>query len=511
MLLLPYQPIYDNTRLVLSVTTCLVVVTVIARAYRSRSRNGLPLPPSPPNWRLMGHFLPLRHPFLTVAEWVDECGPVITIRAGTEKVVMIGRYKAAVGIMEKQGRALADRPPMNSGQMITGGLAIGLARIGDRWRRMRKAVHTHLQPKAAEAYQPLQMSFAKNTVLNILDDPSNFQGHVLSYAATTVLKVAYGKDTPTSAADPEVRAIHHYMTVFRTVLQPGAYWVDTIPWLRYLPWYGRELNSEFEVSRKVYFGQMNRLKQQLQSNVDAGPSFGRYVLENEHLLGLSELEAHYLPGTFFAAGSHSTAAAICTVLMAAACFPEEQAKVRAELDAVVGRHRAPTFADQQSLPLLHAFISEALRWRPVSPNGVPHRTTQDVFWENYCIPAGTTVLGSNWAISKDPEVYPDPDVFKPQRWMNDQGELRDDITFFVYGFGRRICPGIHLANRSVWINSVLLFWAFQLTLDHTKPLNDMGFMDLVSPRVSCPIVFTPRVPDVELRHIMHRYAEVDSE
>jgi hypothetical protein len=75
--------------------------------------------------------------------------------------------------------------------------------------------------------------------------------------------VAYGKDTPTSAADPEVRAIHQYMTVFRTVLQPGAYWVDTIPWLRYLPWYGRKLNSEFEVSRKVYFGQMNRLKQQL--------------------------------------------------------------------------------------------------------------------------------------------------------------------------------------------------------------------------------------------------------
>lgn len=72
--------------------------------------------------------------------------------------------------------------------------------------------------------------------------------------------------------------------------------------------------------------------------------------------------------------------------MAAACFPEEQAKVHAELDAVVGKHRGkstsycssidamispqvPTFADQQSLPRLNALISEALRWRPSAANG----------------------------------------------------------------------------------------------------------------------------------------------
>jgi hypothetical protein len=78
-------------------------------------------------------------------------------------------------------------------------------------------------------------------------------------------------------------------------------------------------------------------------------------------------------------------AAIYTVLMAAACFPSEQAKVQAELDQVIGRHRGssstvhlrfyqfndvcpkvPTFADQQSLPRLQAFISEASRWRPLA-------------------------------------------------------------------------------------------------------------------------------------------------
>lgn len=175
-------------------------------------------------------------------------------------------------------------------------------------------------------------------------------------------------------------------------------------------------------------------------------------------------------------------------------------------------HKPRTYSilhPRSSLPLLTAFISEALRWRPLGPNGFPHRTTKDVIWENYCIPAGTTVLGNHWAISRDAEVYPDPDAFKPQRWINDQGRLRDDLTYFVYGFGRRICPGLHLANRSVWINSVLVLWAFQLTLDPTKPVDDVGFMRVEMPHVSCPIEFKPRVPDAELRRMMDIYPEVE--
>jgi hypothetical protein len=58
MLLLPGLHIDENTQLVLGVAACLVMVVVISRVYRLRSKNSLPLPPSPPNWRLMGHFLP---------------------------------------------------------------------------------------------------------------------------------------------------------------------------------------------------------------------------------------------------------------------------------------------------------------------------------------------------------------------------------------------------------------------------------------------------------------------
>ncbi|KAG1736247.1 cytochrome P450 [Suillus lakei] len=506
---LPDLRIPDNTQLVLSAAACLVVVGAIVGVYRPKSKSGLPLPPSPPTWRLRGHLLPPRKPFLTIAGWIDEYGSLITIRSKFERIVIIGRYKAAVEIMENQGKLTADRPRMiAAGEIFGGGMSIAFSPFGDRFRRMRRALHSHLQPKAAEAYQPLQMSHAKNIVLGVLDNPHNFQHHVITYAATTIMKVAYGKNTPTSATDPEVVEMRQIVGMVAGILRPGAYLVDSIPWLKYLPWYGRDLKLGFERGKKLNTGHLERVKEQM-SNEDIGPSFMKYMLENSQSYGLTETEMASLGGAFFGAGSDTTSMSICTVLMAAACFPNEQAKVQAELDAAIGRLRAPTFADQKSLPRLQAFISEALRWRPVASGGLAHRTTKDVIWENYYIPAGTTVFGSHWSISRDPDIYPEPYAFKPQRWINDKGGLRDDLKFFVYGFGRRVCPGQHVANRSVFITALLILWAFKLTLDPTKPLDDMGFMTGSMPNVlPCTFEFEKRIPETELRSMMQHYPEV---
>ncbi|KAG1798769.1 uncharacterized protein BJ212DRAFT_197850 [Suillus subaureus] len=140
-----------------------------------------------------------------------------------------------------------------------------------------RVLHTHLQPKLAEAYQPLQMSQAKHVILNILDDPHNFQDHVAVYAATTIMKVSYGKTTPTSATDPEIGEARQLIKRFRTILRHGNYLVDSIPWLRYLPWYAPELKDQFERTRRLYTNQLNRVKLRMQSNEDIGPSFAKHM------------------------------------------------------------------------------------------------------------------------------------------------------------------------------------------------------------------------------------------
>ncbi|KAG2121715.1 cytochrome P450 [Suillus cothurnatus] len=401
--------------------------------------------------------------FMTVASWIEEYGPLITLRTGIEKYIVIGRYKAAAEIMEKQGASLVDRPPFIAvGELLCGGMVLPFVPAGER------TIHTHLLPKAAEAYQPLQISYAKNTVINILNDPHNFQDHARTYAAATSMKIAYGKTTPTSATDPEVKRVTELADKVRTALHPGAYLVDSIPWLKYLPWYARELRDSCRDSQKLFIEQLGRLKQELEGG-EASPSLGRCLLEENSFNAMSKLKMAYLAGTVFAAGS--------------------------DTDAAIGTDRAPAFTDKKSLPRLHAFISEALRWRPLIPMGMPHRTTQVVVFEDYRIPAGTTVFGNHWAISRDPDVFPDPNAFKPDH----------DLKFFVFGFGRRVCPGQHVANSSVFINTVLVLWAFRLTLDRTKPLDDAAFMNGTLPNEqSCTIDFQTRIPEAELRRIMGR-------
>ncbi|KAG2118174.1 uncharacterized protein F5147DRAFT_670248 [Suillus discolor] len=71
--------------------------------------------------------------------------------------------------------------------------------------------------------------------------------------------------------------------------------------------------------------------------------------------------------------------------------------------------------------------------------------------ENYYIPAGTTVFGNTWAICWNPEVFPEPDAFKPQCWIDDQGRLRDDFNNFLFGFGRREHSIAHISRLNLML------------------------------------------------------------
>ncbi|KAG0694279.1 hypothetical protein DFH29DRAFT_1006472 [Suillus ampliporus] len=80
---------------ILRAAACLGIVGLIARTYLAKSESGLPLPPSPPTWRLRGHYIPPRTSYLTETRWIDEYGPLITLRSGLQKFVVIGRYKVS--------------------------------------------------------------------------------------------------------------------------------------------------------------------------------------------------------------------------------------------------------------------------------------------------------------------------------------------------------------------------------------------------------------------------------
>ncbi|KAI9572560.1 cytochrome P450 [Boletus coccyginus] len=486
-----------------------LVLTSSAVRAKLKSRRRLPLPPGPPGHWLFGNTMPKANQSQQFAAWIDHYGPVISLRLGPRIMIIIGRHQESVDIMEKEGGLLADRPrAVAAGEILSRGLLMILAPAGERFRRLRRAAHTHLQAKAVESYGPIQMQTARDVILDILNDPKRHQAHANRYAAAAILRITYGKSTPTSTDAPEIITVHKMLKRFQSIMRPGALLVEWYPILKYVPFYLDYIREWGDEVSELFHGQLGRVGDQLNMG-GAGPSFARYLLENQDTHKLSYEEMAYLAGSLFGAGSDTTAVAIMVVVMAAACHPEAQNVVQEELDNVVGRDRAPTFDDYDSLPQIQAFMLECLRWRPVTTLGFPHRALTDIPYKDFCIPEGALVFGNHWAISRDPEVYPNPDSFDPQRWLNRDGWVRDDLKFPSFGFGRRICPGQHVANRSVFINTALLLWSFRITQDPNSPIDDKAFVDGVvahpKPFDAC---FTPRIADeAHLREAMAKYAE----
>jgi len=458
-----------------AIALCLAAISVIHRSRQNAA--DAHLPPGPKGHWLLGNSIPTAFAYRHFEELTKEYGPIFTLRQGFTRVVVIGRMQAAVEIMEKEGAALVDRPlNISAGETLSGGMRVLLTPAGERFKKMRRALHAHLQPKSVAAYAPVLMRNARQHVIDILEDPAGHQDHAKRYSAAVVMALAYGRH-PKSYHDPDVQAVNRCLTRLGNNLRPGLWRVDVYPFLKYVPGYLKELQDGHQEELALFKRQLREVKQAMDRGEEVPQSFGKYLLERQAELELSDDETAYLAGSMFGAGSDTTASAISVGVLAAACYPAASARLHEELDRVLGRDRAPTAADQHMLPQTMAFVLETFRWRPVSAGGFAHKATRDIVWQNYVIPKGTSVMGNIWAVGRDPEYFPDPEAFNPQRWLTADGALKEDMKSYPFGYGRRVCPGQHMATASVFLNTALLHWAFAIRADARAPIDPLAFTE----------------------------------
>ncbi|KAI0313059.1 cytochrome P450 [Amylostereum chailletii] len=152
--------------------------------------------------------------------------------------------------------------------------------------------------------------------------------------------------------------------------------------------------------------------------------------------------------------------------------PDILAKAQEEMDRVVGRDRLPDFGDRSSLPYLEAVILELYRWHAAVPLCVPHRSLNADHYRGYDIPANVMDIPNIWAMLRDEEFYPMPEVFNPDRFLNLSPEEADrmDPVKIIFGFGRRRCPGRYFALNNVWLSVASIVATFAIS----APLDEKG-------------------------------------
>lgn len=154
-------------------------------------------------------------------------------------------------------------------------------------------------------------------------------------------------------------------------------------------------------------------------------------------------------------------------------YPDVQRKAQECIDAICGDSRLPTMEDEPSLPYIRSLMKETLRWMPTTILGaVPHATTQDDTYKGFLIPKGAGVVNNVWTVNNDPKrTNNQPRIFNPDRYKDDDLGLYDSASnpdgtkrdMFTFGAGRRICPGMHVAERSLFLGMSRLLWGFNIS------------------------------------------------
>jgi cytochrome P450 len=283
------------------------------------------------------------------------------------------------------------------------------------------------------------------------------------FMTSIALGIAYGRRI-LDLKDEMVSFNHESILEFQRANTPGKYIVETWPLLLWLPrplqWFRPALEileRIREKDRETYMSYFNDVKRRSKAGI-AKDCMATYSLWHGGSQGMTDVDVAYALSAPFSAGVDTALPALKWSLVAAICFPEILKRIQAELDSVVGRDRMPTFDDERSLPYLCAFIKEVIRWRPVVPLGIPHATTKADVYSGYDIPKGATVFSNIDVLVKDPNLFDDPETFNPSRFLtphkpvgNWNGKVESDFTI-PFGFGRRVCPGMHVALQSAFIS-----------------------------------------------------------
>lgn len=120
----------------------------------------------------------------------------------------------------------------------------------------------------------------------------------------------------------------------------------------------------------------------------------------------------------------------------------------------------------------------------ICDTGFPHAVTKDDVYDGYFIHKGAVIIPNQWAIFRDEAQYPDPDVFNPERFLKPgYPTYQEPLTKFPnlgrfagFGHGRRICPGLEVSEKALFLEVVSLYWACNI-----KPEQDANGQDVEIP------------------------------
>nr|AKO60176.1 1,2-dehydroreticuline synthase [Papaver rhoeas]AKO60182.1 1,2-dehydroreticuline synthase [Papaver rhoeas] len=422
---------------------------------------------------------------VTLGNMADKYGPIFSFPTGGHRALVVSSWEMAKECFTGDNDIVFSNRPMPLSFKIifnAGGIdSAGLTQVpyGKYWRELRKiCVHNLLSNQQLLKFRHLinsqvDTSFTKlyescnkgNSGMVRMDD---WLGE-LSFNVIGRIVCGFRSDTETSATSSAERFTVAIDEASRFMSIPAV--SDTFPWLGWidrLTGLIKDMKHHAEKLDLVVESIIEDHRQKRRfSRTKKGDENNTEDEQDDFIdICLSIMEQPELPGNNYARqmpiksiivdmiGGATDTTKLTTIWTLSLLLnnPHVLGKAKEEVDAHFGKKRSSTngevmvdFDDIRSLVYIQAIIKESMRLYPASPV-VERLSSEDCVVGGFHVSAGTRLWVNVWKVQRDPEVWDDPSVFRPERFLSNEQKMVDvrgqDYELLPFGAGRRICPGV---------------------------------------------------------------------
>ncbi|NXC58857.1 CP3AL protein, partial [Aleadryas rufinucha] len=386
--------------------------------------------------------------------------------------------------------------------------AVSLAE-DEHWKRLRTVLSpTFTSGKLKEMF-PIMKHYGevlvKNVQKQVKDDSSISVKHIFgSYSMDVVTSTSFGVniDSMNNPKDPFVREMKKLVKF--DFLDPLSILSFVFPFLTPLL---AKLGVSFFPSDAVNFFMRSiaKIKQEREKEAHKGRvDFLQLMIESQHSASqgnneanhsykaLTDIEVLAQAFIFIFAGYEPTSNSLGYLAYELALHPDVQQKLLQEIDTVLPNKAPLTYEAVMKLEYLDMTVNETLRLYPLGGR-IERTSKKDVEINGVTIPKGVVVTIPPYVLHRDPEYWPNPDEFRPERFSKENKESIDPYTYLPFGAGPRNCIGMRFALLSlkVAIASLLQHFTFQTCKETQIPIK-LSSVGLLTPEKPIILKLVPR-------------------
>jgi cytochrome P450 len=332
---------------------------------------------------------------------------------------------------------------------------------GDFWRRQRKLMQPAFHTKRIDAYAETMVDYTERMLADWKDGESrDIAQEMMQVTLYIVGKTLFDADlrSESSAVAHALEFMLEDVSNFSQRIIQLPEWIPTPT--------RRKRNHTIDTLNQVI---MPMIEKRRQSKEDTGDLLSMLLLaQDDEGSGMSDNQVRNESLTIVLAGHETTANTLTWTFYLLSQYPEVAEKLRAEVDTVLGKRR-PNLADLKNLPYTEQVIKEAMRvYPPVWSVG--RQNIEETTLGGYPVRRGSTAIIPIWSLHHDERLYPEPFVFRPERWTETMESQLPRYAYLPFGGGPRVCIGNSFAMMEARLLLANIVQHFDLELIKGHPV-----------------------------------------